>query len=226
MSKAFFITGTDTAVGKTLVANALLKLALDADMDVLGLKPVAAGCELRDGIQANDDAWQLMQNSSDQPAYADVNPVALREAMAPHIAAEREGIQLDVASLVNHCKPLIHNSDFTVIEGAGGWDVPLNDRESMADLASELACPVILVVGIRLGCLNHALLTAESIRHHGLELAGWVANRLDPDMPVPDENIATLVTRLPAPLLGTVPYQKDIDSNAAAAALNIDLLLD
>lgn len=224
MSSAFFITGTDTAVGKTLIARALLKLARDAGQHALGLKPVSAGCELRDGTFANSDAWELMQNSSGNPSYENVNPVALKEAMAPHIAAEREGRTLSVDSLVKHCRPLIDGANFTVIEGAGGWDVPLNETESMADLAAALGCPVILVVGIRLGCLNHSLLTARAVRERGLKLAGWVANRIDPKMPVADENIASLQARLPCPLLGTVPWQEDAHPAAAAAALDISLL--
>ena len=225
MSKAFFVTGTDTAVGKTLIARALLKLAHDAGRHALGLKPVSAGCELRDDILANDDAWYLMQESSGTPSYEDVNPVALKEAMAPHIAAEREGRTLTVDSLVEHCRPLIDSADFTVIEGAGGWDVPLNETESMADLAAALGHPVILVVGIRLGCLNHSLLTARTIREHGLELAGWVANRIDPHMPVADENIAALEERLACPLLGTVPWQEDVSIAGVAESLESALLL-
>jgi dethiobiotin synthetase len=226
MSRAFFITGTDTAIGKTRVATALLKAAREQGLQVLGLKPVAAGCEDHGGIQANEDAWRLMQGSSGNPAYADVNPMALREAMAPHIAAQREGRRIEVARLVAHCQPLIKAAEFTVIEGAGGWDVPLNDAESMADLAAGLGCPVILVVGLKLGCLNHALLTARSIQAHGLQLAGWVANRVDPAMVVAEENIATLEKRIPAPLLGTLAWDENPDSTKVSAALNIGPLLE
>ena len=225
MSNAFFITGTDTAVGKTLIARALLKLARDAGRHALGLKPVSAGCELRGDILANDDAWKLMHESSGNPSYEAVNPVALKEAMAPHIAAMREGRTVTVDSLVKHCRPLIDGADLTVIEGAGGWDVPLNQTESMADLAATLGRPVILVVGIRLGCLNHSLLTARAIRDHGLELAGWVANRIDPHMPVADENIAALRDRLSCPLLGTVQWQDNVSVAGTAASLDSALLL-
>jgi dethiobiotin synthetase len=126
--------------------------------------------------------------------------------MAPHIAAEREGRKLQVAELLSHCRPLLDTADFVVLEGAGGWLVPLNATESMADLAVGLGCPVILVVGLRLGCINHALLTAAAIAASGLPLAGWVANQIDPDMAVIAENIATLTARLNAPLLGCIPY--------------------
>jgi dethiobiotin synthetase len=224
MNRAYFVTGTDTAIGKTLVATALLQLAREQGLHALGLKPVAAGCDDHAGISANEDAWQLMQSSSGKPRYEDVNPLALKEAMAPHIAAEREGRSIEVASLVKHCQTLIDTADFTVIEGAGGWDVPLNDTESMADLAAGLGCPVILVVGMKLGCLNHALLTVRSIQTRGLRLAGWVANQVDPDMLVADENIAALKQRLPAPLLGVIGWNKEPQASAADA-LSIDELL-
>lgn len=224
MSNAYFVTGTDTGVGKTLVSRALLKLARDKGRHALGLKPVSAGCELRGDTLANDDAWHLMQESSGRVSYNDVNPAALKEAMAPHIAAEREGRVLSATDLAGHCRALIDGADFTVIEGAGGWDVPLNDSESMADLAAGLGYPVILVVGVRLGCLNHALLTARTIISQGLELAGWVANRIDLHMPVADENIATLAARLPCPLIGTVEWQDEVSVADTASALDIELL--
>lgn len=225
MKKAFFVTGTDTSVGKTLVATALLQLAAEEGHDVLGLKPVAAGCEDHAGTQANEDAWQLMLGSSARPTYETINPLALREAMAPHIAAAREGRQIEVAPLLAHCRPLIDSASFTIIEGAGGWDVPLNDTESMADLAVGLGCPVILVVGMKLGCLNHALLTAGAIRDRGLPLAGWVANRVDPDMAVARENITTLEQRLAAPLLGEIAWAENPSTVHAAAGLDINKLL-
>jgi dethiobiotin synthetase len=206
MTQAFFITGTDTDAGKTLVATALLHLAQDSGLSTLGIKPVAAGCARVQGNWINEDARQLMRASSGSPAYATVNPVALREPMAPHIAAEREGRKLQVAELLRHCRPLLDTADFVVLEGAGGWLVPLNATESMADLAIGLGCPVILVAGLRLGCINHTLLTAAAIAASGLPLAGWVANQIDPDMAVIAENIATLTARLNAPLLGCIPY--------------------
>jgi dethiobiotin synthetase len=206
MAQAFFITGTDTGVGKTLIATALLRLARDSGLTALGLKPVAAGCALVNGEWMNKDAQQLLRASSGNPDYATVNPVALREPMAPHIAAERENRPLQAAELVQHCKAQLASADFTVIEGAGGWLVPLNARETMADIAVGIGCPVILVTGLRLGCINHTLLTAAAIAAAGLPLAGWVANQIDPDMAVADANIETLRERLNAPLLGCVPY--------------------
>jgi len=224
MSNAYFITGTDTGVGKTLVAASLLALAHERGMSTLGLKPVAAGCERVDGQWQNDDARLLLAASSINVDYPTVNPVALRDAMAPHIAAEREGRELRCAELIEHCKPLLNNADFTVIEGAGGWQVPLNDSESMADLAAGLGCPVILVVGIRLGCINHALLTATAIRQKGLRIAGWVANHICADMAVADENVATLERLLDAPLVGRIAWHEQIDLQTFARQINLELL--
>ena len=224
MSKAWFITGTDTGVGKTLIANALLRIAYEDGKSTLGLKPVSAGCYLRDGIQVNEDAWELLQSSSVDVAYADVNPVALREPMAPHIAAQREGVTLEAGPLIEHCRQRAALADFCVVEGAGGWRVPLNDSETMADVATGLGYPVILVVGMRLGCINHTLLTAAAIAASGLRLAGWVANHIDREMAVAEENVATLAARLDAPLLGTVPAMDNPKAVFAAPHLSFDEL--
>ncbi|MBT8423185.1 MAG: dethiobiotin synthase [Gammaproteobacteria bacterium] len=205
MKHSYFVTGTDTGVGKTLIANALLKLAHDEGLSTLGLKPVAAGCYLRDEQLVNEDAWELMQHSSIDVSYTDVNPVALREPMAPHIAAERETVTLAARPLADHCREQVRRAEFCIIEGAGGWQVPLNDHESMADIATGIGAPVILVVGMRLGCINHSLLTVAAVAAAGLKLAGWVANHIDADMAVADANVAALEARIKAPLLGTVP---------------------
>ena len=222
MTNAFFITGTDTAIGKTYVAKLLLKIAGARGLTTLGLKPVSAGCKERDGIPVNQDAWELMEHSSIQPAYRDVNPVALRDAMAPHIAAEREKRSLDALALATHCRQMMQQADFVVIEGAGGWQVPLNAEETMADLAAAIACPVVLVVGMRLGCINHALLSANAIQNTGLQLAGWIANLVDADMAVVAENIATLEQRLHVPRIGTLPWGNPEDANEY---LDLDILL-
>ncbi len=213
MTKAFFITGTDTNIGKTLVAETLLRLAAAEGRSTLGLKPVSAGCERHDDVWMNDDARDLMLASTLNPAYSSVNPVALREPMAPHIAAEREGITIDCDALAAHCRQQLATADFCVIEGAGGWQVPLNNSHSMADLAVSIGCPVILVVGMRLGCINHTLLTAAAIESAGLKIAGWVANHVDPDMAVATANVTTLKQRLAAPLLGELPW---LEQTAAA----------
>ncbi len=225
MTGTWFITGTDTGVGKTLIANALLKLAQDEGLTTLGLKPVAAGCHQRKGIEVNEDAWELLQHSSVTATYADINPIALREPMAPHIAAAREQRPINTGDLVSHCKARLGPADFSVIEGAGGWLVPLNAHETMADLAAGIGAPVILVVGMRLGCINHALLSAAAIRAAGLPLAGWVANHIDPDMAVPDENVAAIAERIAAPLLGRVPVLDNPGALFAARHLSLAALL-
>lgn len=205
---ACFITGTDTGVGKTLTAVALLAAARERGLTTLGLKPVAAGGALVDGVFQNDDARLLQQTATSTIDYAAVNPVALREAIAPHIAAAQEGRNLDVGELASHCHRQQEKTaaDFTVAEGAGGWLVPLQSPETLADLAVAIGWPVVLVVAMKLGCLNHALLTAAAIRDTGLELAGWVATSLGSPMPAYAENLATLDERLGAPRLGELPY--------------------
>lgn len=218
MSTSYFITGTDTGVGKTLVAAALLRLARSRGVTTLGLKPVAAGCMRRDETWVNDDALMLQSESAPAPDYSVVNPVALELAAAPHIAAMAVGQHLAVADLVAHCRTALESCapEFAVIEGAGGWLVPLNDTETMADLALGLNLPVVMVVGMRLGCLNHALLTAAAIRAAGLQLAGWVANFLSP-MRDAKANVDSLRLRLPAPCLGCIPALGEAPTAASAA---------
>jgi dethiobiotin synthetase len=205
--RRYFIAGTDTGVGKTQVTAALLLNAQACGLRSLGLKPVAAGCVYRDGQLVNEDALLLQRCSSLPASYAAVNPVALEPAIAPHIAAERTGVGLRAAELSSHVRAQeTSGAELLLVEGAGGWLVPLNPAETMADLAVALGYPVILVVGMRLGCLNHALLTAEAIRAAGLPLAGWVANCVTPEMDALADNIRTLELRLPALRLGTVPF--------------------
>jgi dethiobiotin synthetase len=201
-----FVTGTDTGVGKTLVSAALLHTLARHHRRVVGMKPVAAGLIEHRGQWVSEDVLALRAASSVAvPAELD-NPVALLDAMAPHLAAERAGRTVGVAGLLAAHGELRKRADVVVVEGAGGWRVPVNDQETLADLARAIGAPVVLVVGLRLGCLNHALLTAEAIRADGLQLAGWVANAIDPDMACRDENIDTLRRWLSAPLLGTVPH--------------------
>ncbi len=220
----FFLTGTDTGVGKTLIAAALLRAGAQRELRTIGIKPVAAGCTMMAGEWVNDDALLLQTTASQSLPYASVNPVALRLAMAPHLAAAEEGRVLQAAPLVAHCHAIAqHPHELLIAEGAGGWLVPLNERETLADVATGLGWPVILVVGMRLGCLNHALLTAAAIRAAGLPLAGWVANSLAPAMPFHDQNVATLRARLPAPLLGVVPWLADDGNRLDAAAGHLDL---
>jgi len=228
MSKrAYFVTGTDTEVGKTLVAQALLTAARARGWSSLGLKPVSAGCEFQDGQWQNDDARRLRAASSVEVVYADTNPIAVEPAIAPHIALADEQREVSVDWLGSHCRNVLdrESPDFAVVEGAGGWLVPLNEREDLAGLAVKLGCPVILVVGLRLGCLNHALLTAQSVGATGLPLAGWVATTPGAPMERLEENLATLHARLPAPCVGVIPpLGPSPDVQAAASMLNLDRL--
>jgi dethiobiotin synthetase len=223
MQKQYFISGTDTDVGKTLISVALVKAAQAAGYTAIGLKPVSAGCEKIDGMWKNDDALQLQAVSDGGLSYAQINPLAFKEFMAPHIAAENTGTAVSATDLCNQIAA-VPAADVTFIEGAGGWLVPLNDTETMADIAIALKTPVILVVGLRLGCINHSLLSVAAIRAAGLQLAGWVANSIDPDMEVRAENIRSIEQRIGAPLLGTVPYMQKPDAAQAASLLNLALL--
>ena len=194
----FFVTGTDTEVGKTWVSCRLLERAREAGLSCYGLKPIAAGCEATaDGWQ-NEDALQLMAASSVKLPYETVNPVALKAAIAPHSAAQQEGKVVTLARLAGYVRGALnaHKADLILIEGAGGWRVPLNDREMLSGLAKELALPVIQVVGMKLGCISHALLTAEAIEKDGLQYAGTMANCFG-DMDVREENLLTLRQHLP-----------------------------
>ncbi|MDP3229042.1 MAG: dethiobiotin synthase [Acidovorax sp.] len=202
-----FVTGTDTGVGKTLVSAGLLHALAVHHRRVVGMKPVAAGVVPWGDDWASEDAIALRAASTLAVPPALDNPVLLLDPLSPHIAAARAGVQIDIAALVRSYQALSAQADAVVVEGAGGFHVPLSDTHTGADLAQALALPVVLVVGLRLGCLNHALLTAEAIRARGLLLAGWVANRIDPEMSAVDENIAYLSARLAAPMLADVPYQ-------------------
>lgn len=204
--RALFVTGTDTGVGKTLVSAALLHALARRHARVVGMKPVAAGLVRHGDADVSEDVLALRAASTLRVPPALDNPVALPEPLSPHLAAARAGRRIAVAELLAAYQGLRGLADAVLVEGAGGWRVPINDRETMADLAIAMAAPVVLVVGLRLGCINHALLTAEALRADGLRLAGWVANAVDPAMACRDENIATLRQRLSAPLLGVVPW--------------------
>ncbi len=217
-----FVTGTDTGVGKTRVATALLCAARTNGWRTAGLKPVASGCELtQDGLR-NEDALALQAQTTLPLAYEQINPIALREAIAPHVAAEKEGRRITVDRLDGLCRAvLMQRADLTVIEGAGGWDVPLNEREQYSDFVRRMGIPVVLVVGLRLGCINHAALTARAIRADGLPLAGWVANRLDPDMKEAGATLRTLQGLLRAPCLGELA--RDAKAGPGDVAVHLDL---
>lgn len=203
---SFFVVGTDTGVGKTLVAAGLLHALARRHARVVGMKPVAAGAVMADGVWASEDALALRAASTITVPPGLDNPVLLPEPLSPHLAAARAGRTIDVDALIMSYHQLAARADAVVVEGAGGFLVPLTDEATGADLAVGLQLPLVLVVGLRLGCLNHALLTVEAIAARGLRLAGWVANRIDPQMAAADDNIATLARRLPAPLWAEVPH--------------------
>jgi len=224
LKKRFFITGTDTEVGKTFITCALLAKAASAGFTTAALKPVAAGCELHDGEWKNSDALLLQSHASLPLPYQTVNPVALKQPIAPHIAAAQEGKTLQVSRLEGFVRgAMMTPADLWLVEGAGGWMVPLNPRESLADLAQTLGFPVIVVVAMRLGCINHALLTVAAIRQSGLPVAGWVANCISEDVLVLEENIATLKALIAAPLLGVVPRCES--PTAAAEYLTLEPII-
>lgn len=225
MSPAYFIAGTDTDVGKTTIAAGLLYAARQAGLSTAAGKPVASGCEQTPHGLRNADALALLAECSLPLTYDEVNPVAFEPAIAPHIAAREAGVVLSVSSLLAPMqRVLAKQADFTLIEGAGGWRVPLSGQDSLSDVARGLDLPVILVVGVRLGCISHALLTAEAIAQDGLQLAGWVANIIDSKTARLEENLATLAERLPAPCLGRVPKLKAVSAQAVAEHLQLDLL--
>lgn len=227
MSQRYFITGTDTEIGKTTIAAGLLHAARLRGLSTAAVKPVAAGCESTlDGLR-NDDALTLQAECVPALDYDLLNPVALEPAIAPHIAAAEAGLELTAGQLASACfRVFERGADITLVEGAGGWRVPLNDKQTLADLAIELAQPVIMVVGLRLGCINHALLTAEAIAADGLQLAGWVANQVDPQMDRQQHNLDTLKALMPAPLLGVVPRLAPLTMAGVASHLQLDSLLD
>lgn len=207
-TKRLFITGTSTNVGKTYVACALLRSLNEKGFQTVALKPVASGGILTpEGLQ-NQDALDLQKAASIKLNYKDVNPILFEPPIAPHIAAKLASLNLNVHRILNACSTVLNTqADYLVIEGAGGWLVPLNDQESFADLAEKLEADIILVVGMQLGCINHALLTVDNILKRGLKLKGWVANCIDPEMLNLNENIETLKQSIKAPLLATLPHK-------------------
>jgi dethiobiotin synthetase len=251
---SYFITGTDTGVGKTLVSCALLHAFSSQGKRAVGFKPVAAGCDDNDH---NDDAIRLRAASNIQVAYGQINPYCFRHPIAPHLAARHAGARIEFSRILASYRELSGQSDVVIVEGVGGFCVPLNEKQDSAELAKELDLPVILVVGMRLGCLNHALLTVRAIAGYQLKCAGWVANVLDvdgttrrceasgagvpsdrllpqtagyasnvskADMPALQENIEALQQRIAAPLLGIIPYQLHPDAQKIAAQFDLRLL--
>lgn len=219
----YFVTGTDTDAGKTLVSAALLTKARRQGLSTLGLKPVAAGCERNITGLSNADACLLMARSYPEVDYTTVNPISLEPPIAPHLAALRAGLALSLGELESTIRATLQNTprDLALIEGAGGWRVPLNDNEDLSGLAIRLGLPVILVIGVRLGCINHARLTLEAIRSDRLEIAGWVATQTDPLMSEYEANLASLHHYLDAPCLGSIPWLGHCSLNGHDSAFKL-----
>lgn len=219
MQFSCFVTGTDTEIGKTLISAALLHLLSHSGLQTIGMKPIAAGVTERDGVVSNEDIDALTAASNMLIPRSLTTPYLLRAPAAPHLAAAQDGVSISINQIIACYKTLTTSAQAIVVEGVGGFWVPLSDDADTADLAQRLNLPVIMVVGMRLGCLNHALLTAAAIRSRGLTLAGWVANCIPPQMAYLDENIRALQDRLDAPWLGTVPLLTEPSAANAAQYL-------
>jgi len=211
MTRGFFITGTDTGVGKTLVSCLLLEFFNAQGLHTAAMKPVASGCRNSSLGWRNDDAEQLQQAASIDLSYEQVNPYALPAAIAPHLAAHQCNMAISIEAILENFRHIYDTSQLVIVEGVGGWFVPLNETQTTADLARRLKLPVIVVVGIRLGCINHALLTIKAIQQdrENPPIAGWVANIIDPETAATDEVIESLQAYIKAPLLGTIPHLKN-----------------
>jgi len=221
-----FVTGTDTGAGKTTASAALLHALRGRGLRASGMKPLASGCERDgDGRWRNDDALALQAASDPRPAYEDVNPFALPLPVAPEFAAREAGIEVSLDPILAAHARLAAQADFVLVEGVGGWLAPLTATLDQLDLVRALDLPVVLVVGLRLGCLNHARLSARAIEGDGVRLAGWIASEVDPGMDRRDENFEVLRARLPAPCLGRLPWSPSPDPAALAAELRADCLM-
>ena len=228
----YFVTGTDTDSGKTFVSSAVLAAVSkhfagsESQKTTIGFKPIASGCEKTQQGLRNSDALSLMQNSTKKLPYKTINPISFEPAIAPHIAAEQVGFELSAHTVKQYLnQDMFSMADFCLIEGAGGWHLPLNNQECLSEVISELNMPVILVVGMKLGCLNHALLTQAAIERDGLTIAGWVANAVDENMAVREENLESLKEMIKAPFLGFIPHLKQGTVTDATKYLDITALL-
>ena len=223
---ALYVTGTDTGIGKTLASCALLHALRGHGLRAVGMKPVASGCELVDGEWRNADALALQAAGGAGIAYADINPFALEHPLAPELAAREAGVEVALEPILAAHARLAQQADALIVEGVGGWAAPLSASLMQADLVRALQVPVLLVVGLRLGCLNHALLSARAIAQDGLHLAGWIASHVDPAMERVDDNIAMLRERMPATCWGVLPHVSDADPAALARYFRIPVLAD
>lgn len=226
MNRTVFVTGTDTDVGKTLISVSILKACAEMGLTTAGFKPVSAGCQQTVEGLRNDDALQLQQASSIVLPYEQVNPIAYKDPVAPHLAAAKSKRPIDPQLLDKSLANLQrYQVDVLLVEGAGGWHLPLNRHQTLSNWVQRQQMDVILVVGLKLGCLNHALLTIESVRHAGLKLIGWVANQIDPQMAYLQDNIDSLAQLIDAPCLGSIPYlTSQAEHNAAKDYLHVDTL--
>jgi dethiobiotin synthetase len=217
----YFVTGTDTDCGKTLVTLGFMQLCQQRGLETAGMKPVAAGAlRTHDGL-LNPDALAIQSQCQPPLSYSQINPYCFEPAVAPHLAAKQTGTRIDLDVISRQYQELCNHHEAVIVEGAGGWKVPLNDEEDMADLCQKLELPVILVVGLRLGCINHALLSAEAIIASGQPLAGWIANHVDANMSLADDNIQTLKRHIKAPLLGRIPRLDKVCAETIATYLSL-----
>ena len=209
MNNTFFVTGTDTGVGKTFVTCILMQFIKFHHKKVIGMKPIAAGIDIKNGVTSNEDVNLLKYESTLQLELGEVNTYSFDEPMAPHIAAQKHNIEIDFKKIKMHAETLKNRADYLLIEGAGGYLVPLGESTSIADLVEELNIPIIIVIGVKLGCINHSLLTIEAILKRGQKIFGWVANILDNNMLEVNANISSLKQRIKQPLIGIIPYSPD-----------------
>ena len=223
---ALYVTGTDTGIGKTLASCALLHALRGHGLRAAGMKPVASGCERIDGEWRNADALALQAAGEPGIAYADINPFALEHPLAPELAARDAGVEVSLLPILAAHARVADNADALIIEGVGGWAAPLSASLMQADLVRTLHLPVLLVVGLRLGCLNHALLSARAIAADGVHIAGWIASHVDPEMERVEDNIEMLRARMPAPCWGVLPHAPGADPATMARHLRIPVLAE
>ncbi len=223
---SIYVTGTDTGIGKTLVSSALLHALRGHGLRATGMKPVASGCGQVDGQWRNRDGLTLLAASNPRPPYADLNPYALPLPLAPELAADEARVEISLQVLLDAHARLAEHADALVVEGVGGWAAPLSATLMQADFVQALRMPVLLVVGMRLGCLNHALLSARAIANDGAHLAGWIASKVDPGMERVEDNLRMLRERLPAPCWGVLPHVTDPDPALMATHLRIPMLAE
>lgn len=222
MTKGYFVTGTDTEVGKSWCTVGLMAKLQQQGLSVIGMKPVASGCMMTTQGLTNEDARLIRTQSSVQLDYPLINPYAFAPPIAPHVAAEQINQRIEIRKIIECFEQIRKQADAVIVEGVGGWRVPLNESEYVSDLAVAIDLPVILVVGLRLGCINHALLSAESIRDKGCKLAGWIANSIDQNMNNRQSTIDAISRRIDTPLFATLPHLNELDADIIATYMNID----